>query len=878
MKNKSLYFTIIFSFLAALQIVAQQETGSQKLISFVKNINTFDYRYPHEKVYLHFDNTGYYLGETMWFKCHVVTSKLNAPTTLSKVLYVELLTPKGDILETKKLKIEDGQCNGEFLLKDSLYAGFYEVRAYTRCMLNFGEDCIFSRVFPVYNKPGKQGQYTPKVMKERPSSQSVLDYRAKGPDLKKIDLSFYPEGGQLVKGISSQVAFKATNKEGKDIDVNCSLYNGQGEVLTSFGTIHKGMGLFNMTPDGGKYSIRATFEGKEQQFELPACLSSGYVMGVNNLDSEIMTIQLQKSPDISPDTLGLSFTCRGGIYIFQTVYITDSDGFLLKVPKKYLPSGVIQITLFSQKGEVFAERLAFVNHQEQLSIKPKFSKISYQPFDSVSLSFEVTNKLGKPVETTLSVSVRDKATKTGENNTGDILTDLLLTSDLKGYVENPAYYFESNDRAHCQALDLLMLTQGWRRYSWKQMAGLDSVKIKYPIEPSLIIDGTVLSDFRKKPKENVDVTMWISTPGSLSQKGKSTTDKDGKFLFLLTDFYCSGNLSLETQEKGKKKDTRILLDRVFSPTPRAFTSFDTEIIDTDSEKETESSVTRSSDSKDTTSISSNKDEANPVSHKLQEVEIKAKKEHNFESEGLEHANIVYDVAKETDLKIDKGEEIYSNVLEFLRETNKNFSYPSSGGSASPSGDVKTGSSNELGGVRKDKNMDDAFEKDSYLPSDSNYTYKNKKVIFVIDNIRIVDDHKNRDIPFEMSVDQIKTISISEDPILWRQYCPDIISSGPHVVIFIYTYKDGESHDDPIGVRRTKLQGYSYAKDFYNPIYKDLQLPDLKDFRRTLYWDPDVQTDSTGKANVHFYNNGSCKKMEISVETVTKSGTIGTLNK
>jgi len=130
----------------------------------------------------------------------------------------------------------------------------------------------------------------------------------------------------------------------------------------------------------------------------------------------------------------------------------------------------------------------------------------------------------------------------------------------------------------------------------------------------------------------------------------------------------------------------------------------------------------------------------------------------------------------------------------------------------------------------------------------------------------------------MSIDQIKTISISEDPTLWHQYCPDIISNGPHVVIFIYTYKDGESHDDPIGIRKTNLQGYSYVKDFYNPTYKDFRLPDLKDFRRTLYWDPDVQTDSTGYANVHFYNNGSCKNMEISVETVTKSGIIGSFNK
>ena len=150
---------------------AQDSLTLRKLNNYTKNFINFAKDYPQEQVYLHFDNTAYYLDETIWFKAYVVKSDRNSLSDISKILYVELVGAEGNILETKKLKIENGQCHGDFKLNTFNYAGFYEVRAYTRCMLNFGTQNYFSRVFPIYDKPIKDGEYIPLTTGRLPSQR-----------------------------------------------------------------------------------------------------------------------------------------------------------------------------------------------------------------------------------------------------------------------------------------------------------------------------------------------------------------------------------------------------------------------------------------------------------------------------------------------------------------------------------------------------------------------------------------------------------------------------------------------------------------------------------------------------------------------------------
>lgn len=154
---------LLLTHLLVLPLVAQSQPA-KVLSDYIKEINQFNKRNPQEKVYLHFDNTGYFLGDTIWFKAYTVLAEQHRFSPLSKVLHVELLTPQGEVIANRKLMIENGQCHGEFPLKRIYRSGFYEVRAYTRRMLNFGDDCIFSRVFPVYDEPETDGNYAEKAM------------------------------------------------------------------------------------------------------------------------------------------------------------------------------------------------------------------------------------------------------------------------------------------------------------------------------------------------------------------------------------------------------------------------------------------------------------------------------------------------------------------------------------------------------------------------------------------------------------------------------------------------------------------------------------------------------------------------------------------
>ena len=226
------------------------------LSHYAANAYRFGKEYPQEKVYLQFDNTSYYTGETIWFKAFVVNASTHEKAG-SKVLYVDLLSPDGTVLKQQKLKIENGQADGSFSLLDgsvsqarakrgiiSYPSGFYEIRAYTSYMLNFSEEIVFSRVFAVYEKPKEEGGFyneTPIIKQKKPESWEL---RPKTEKQRKINCTFYPEGGHLVMGKPCRVAFKVTDETGFGVDATGIIKN-NGQ---SFSTVHDGMGCFTFIP------------------------------------------------------------------------------------------------------------------------------------------------------------------------------------------------------------------------------------------------------------------------------------------------------------------------------------------------------------------------------------------------------------------------------------------------------------------------------------------------------------------------------------------------------------------------------------------------------------------------------------------------------
>jgi len=207
-----------------------------KLTPFIQALNNFSKNIPHEKVYIHFDNTSYYWGDHIWFKCYV-TSAQHQLSQLSKTLYVELLNPGGEIVDRRILKIENGECHGDFILNHiPFYSGFYEVRAYTKYMLNFGDDIIFSRLLPVFDKPQKEGNYEEKEMLPygRYGPKGYPMKRERPESGKGVNIRFFPEGGNMVQGISSRVAFEATDQTGNPIEVTGAVIDGAKQEVSLF--------------------------------------------------------------------------------------------------------------------------------------------------------------------------------------------------------------------------------------------------------------------------------------------------------------------------------------------------------------------------------------------------------------------------------------------------------------------------------------------------------------------------------------------------------------------------------------------------------------------------------------------------------------------
>ena len=204
-----LYILSLFPF----RSIAQQGEF-ERIAQCFSSLSEFDYRYPREAVYLHLDNNGYFEGETIWFKAYVVRASSLLPQPLSRVLYVELLDTDGELVERKLLRIDSlGQANGEFKLELPVRGGrFYEIRAFTREMLNWGDEASFSRVVPVFKKSDMDSEEPLEIL--RPQSESDLNHGHPRPfdftKKKELSLTFYPEGGHRVTGLAGRMAYELT--------------------------------------------------------------------------------------------------------------------------------------------------------------------------------------------------------------------------------------------------------------------------------------------------------------------------------------------------------------------------------------------------------------------------------------------------------------------------------------------------------------------------------------------------------------------------------------------------------------------------------------------------------------------------------------------
>lgn len=865
---------LIAMLLSSLSVARAQTDSFQALLSYVQNVYQFSQICPQEKVFLHFDNTAYFQGDVIWFSAYVVNASSHTPAE-SKVLYVELLSPNGVVLKQLKLKVEDGRAHGSIPLVDvptdqaralrgvtALPSGFYEVRAYTRTMLNFDDACVFSRVFPVYEAPEKEGDYSNPMMKRWDNPYDMQ--RPKTEKLKAVSLTFYPEGGHLVMGKACRVAFKAIDANGQGVAVSGELAT-DAEQHIAIETQHDGMGQFTFIPTKKRHQATVVYEGKEYTFRLPDTEDEAYALRVDNLRGQQIRGMLMGYEGCPDELLGMMLVCRGQACYFDTLSIRQGQASW-SIPKGELPTGVHQLTLFNAEGKVLGQRQLFVNNGvEAGSIEITASAQQYEPFAKVEMAVRTTMPDGTPQPATISLAVRDSK-DLGTAYADNMYTNMLLSSELKGYIHRPEYYFEANDLEHTRALDLLMMTQGWTRYNWTQMARVEPFYIKHYVEDGLVIDGYLLGRMKDKPVQGATVKMRLYSPDrSQTQEASVVTDENGSFGFAVEEFMGKWDMFLSATQDGKQIDCRMRLDRASRPTTRAYS-------------EAEMYLPNHIGAYDTLVLTSTKKDpmlqADPDSvFLLDNVDVHGRKKYidylTFKS---------YNAEEDTEFHLDQGRYTYM-VRDYLKDKGYNVDL------SVYEGYVPT----ELS-IR-----DDMVEWEL-----DQCPINNRRVLWYLHNEK-EEWHKSSYIPgFEIDMEDVKSIIVYDSPFDYQQlpYVSSILSpalmekinsgatstpNGIYVsgnslspglyVVDITMYPKGLRKSKAKGQRQTTFRGYTEVQDYYAPEYPDGPIQGDVDYRRTLYWNPALTTGAEGEATVVFYNNGYSKHFEVSAEGITPQGTV-----
>ncbi len=497
---------------AGLQVGAQAPSGSAGTDSLYRKVQGFGIGLPQEKVYLHLDNTCYFLGDTIWYKGYVTRSDNGTLTDLSKILYVELLTPDGYPVERQQLEMPDGTAHGMFVLKDTLYAGYYELRAYTRWMLNFGQceyphqrvsedlfyskrmakeffrdyEKLYSRVFPVYDKPAQPGEYA-KDMTLRPMRRY---YKARKEHKPKLDLRFYPEGGNLVAGTDCRVALELNDEEGRHMEgMALDIVDRQGQTVASCRTDERGRATFRLSAVSEKAGYRARFghEGYDYEERLPEVAPTGCALSVEQDDSTVTAVVQARGVD---RPVAVHVMCRGVSHFYRPLEGTGGR-WRVDIPRDSLPTGVNQLTVFDGEGRIYADRLFFVNHHDYPAVPLSVSGIraSYEPFDSITLHLQLDGAADSVAA--LSLAVRDRTTDepsydpTKPALVVDANEAYNLAADY-GLVDIPYYYLEPQAVSTIMAFLFVGDMDRYRHYYVQARHDLQPWMPRKPSTPTLI--------------------------------------------------------------------------------------------------------------------------------------------------------------------------------------------------------------------------------------------------------------------------------------------------------------------------------------------------------------------------------------------------------
>ena len=907
MKRITLFYALVCT---VWNISAQSHKDIASVDSLATRVKRFGTGLPQEKVYLHIDNTCYFVGDTIWYKAYVTRSDKGWLTDLSKIMYVELLTPDGYLVERQQLKMEDGTAHGTFTLTDSLYAGYYELRAYTRWMLNFGRhehphskytenmfynkqmakdffrdyDKLYSRVFPVFDHPKETGRYA-KDMTLRPMRRYYKARKGKP----EIDLRFYPEGGHLIEGTDGHVAFEINDEEGKHLDAELSIIDSDGKEVARTRTLNRGRGVFTLTdmkPDE-KYKARLHYQGYDYEVKLPEVEKEGYALHVERKDSVLRMI-IQGSTE-SKEELGIQIQCNGVSKAFRKLSPADMRKDTVDIFWASLPTGVNQITVFNGEGRIYADRLFFVNHHnyDQPLITVEGIKQEYTPFELIELRM----KLLRHHDADVSLAIRDHATDETTYDNGTMLTEMLLASEIKGFVETPGWYFEADDSLHRHALDLLMMVQGWRRHDWRMMAGLEHTQFEFLPEKIQTLSGSVHQTYSLLEETDYGDSVYI--PFIDSSVPIYTTARD---YHLYPDMYTPMAKVLTLQDlygpliKEMKKEVNVSASFIQ----------DRDIVDVSQTTQKGKFYMPSAVVNDNYILFLSASD----STKSEKYKRRIKRKGFMDEQAY----------PEFYVKLDPFFPVFPKPYSYYQDATFEDKIPLQDTSST---DAFTGRElntvtvrSKRGGLRKLDPSKPALVVDAYeafnLAADyglnggmHDWRTFSRQVATTFFGDMGMDRHfylqeryDGKVLDFKPEHRRQSEVSMSMSNVQMGKY-----RRLRHLnKLYIYTdyvpreqgsWKYSQTHQPDVVIdyrllpndgvrpsyrdRRYAAKGFSLCTEFYSPDYSKKPLPDAKDYRRTLYWTPKVIFDDKGEAVSHLYNNSKKTVIAVEAEGITPDG-------
>jgi len=534
---RSLRDSLVFIVIIAMMLASAAFSIEDPILSnILTKFQAYVHDRPQEKLYVTLDKDVYLAGEDIWFSIFLVSASGHTRSDLSKTVYVELYNVNKTLIQRRVIYSPEGRSHGDFHLDDSLAPGTYIVRAYTNYMKNIGEDFFFLKEITIANPENNNTAFPVEALP---------------------DVQFFPEGGELLSNVENQVAFKATDQYGKGFDISGDIIDETGTVLTSFSSEHNGMGALRFTPVYGHH-YHAAVKNLTRSFALPEPLEKGFLLRVTDFGSDLKVTAYSNLKKFSSDPciLYLVAQSRGAIcYAAKGEILSTALG--TKIPKSKLPTGIIQITLFDGSGLPQCERLFFVNHQDELRLSLSADKTGYKKNNAVDFTIEAKSKNGLPITGDFAVSVVDDTRLSGKQYAPTIVNNLLLTADLQGVVEDPGYYLRDTLPKTKSHVDLLMMTHGWRRFTWKRILNDSIAPVQYFPEKGIVISGKLLKSLSKKPSPDSQVKIMTEQQDILVLK----TDATGRFYtdeLLLPD---STKLFFQTDNaKGRQTDLQFLLD------------------------------------------------------------------------------------------------------------------------------------------------------------------------------------------------------------------------------------------------------------------------------------------------------------------------------